>query len=147
MEIPETLQQNAGYLLNRTARIIRERISEALAPLKLAPRDVGTLRLLSDEGPMSQLALGSRHNIDRTTVVAVIDALERRELVVRVTNPKDRRSHLIHLTPRGRKTLAQAAKIVQTEQEKFLAPLGVGEWEQVRQALLKLLAAQDKIPT
>src|SRR5271163_1077455 len=89
--VPECLSQAAGFLLNRTARIIRDRVTHALLPLRLSPRDVGMLRILAEEGPLSQQALGKKHNIDRTTVVQIVDEMEGRQLMIRVTNVEDRR--------------------------------------------------------
>lgn len=141
--IPVSFQDNAGYLLNRAARIIRESITDALRPLKLTPRDVGVLRLLNERGATSQHELGQRDGIDRTTVVEIIDGLQQQELVMRVVNPQDRRRHFVHLTPRGRKVLAQADRLVKKEQDRFLAPLQPAQWETVRSALVKLIEDHD----
>jgi DNA-binding MarR family transcriptional regulator len=102
--IPISLANSAGFLLNRAAQIILDVNEQALVPLKLSPRDVGMLRVIASEGPLSQQAIGKKHNIDRTTVVQIIDSLESRDLVTRVTNQSDRRSNSLYITPRGKKT-------------------------------------------
>lgn len=140
--IPPSLCQSAGFLLNYNARIIRERLMEVLSPMHLTLRELGLLRILADEGTLNQHELGRKHGIDRTSVVQLIDQLEARQLVERSRNKDDRRSKLIFLTPRGRKTLLQAKRLVEKEQKAFLSDLSEEEWEILRVLLLKLLSSQ-----
>jgi DNA-binding MarR family transcriptional regulator len=139
-QLPVAILNSTGFLLNRTGRVWRERISAALEPLKLSTQELGLLRIIADKGPLSQQELGKRQLMDRTTVVHVLDELEKRGLVVRVKNEADRRSHLLYLTPRGKKTLARAAKIVDREQELFLSPLSRLERSVLNDYLLKLFS-------
>jgi DNA-binding MarR family transcriptional regulator len=138
--IPESLSNSIGYLLNFNGKIIRERLELVLAPLNLSLRELGVLRILESEGPLSQHVLGRRHNIDRTTTVQVIDQLEERQLVLRSQNVEDRRSNLLFLTPRGRKTLSRAIKLVNKEQNAFLAPIAESDRELLFSILCKLLS-------
>lgn len=139
--VPDCLSHSAGYLMNYNARIIRERLEAALGPLHLSLRELGIMRILESEGPLLQNELGKRQGIDRTSVVLLIDQLEKREFVQRSQNKDDRRSKFLFLTPRGRKTLSQALRLVEKEQKGFLAPLSADEWETMRRLLLKLLSA------
>lgn len=137
--VPASLENSAGFLLNRAARIIRERVTEALEPLGMSPQEMGLLKIIDAEGPNTQQALCTRHNVDRTTMVQLIDHLEERQLVMRQPSASDRRANLIYLTPRGRKTLSKTNRLAKKEQEKFLEPLSEPEWESLRQHLVKLL--------
>lgn len=138
--VPESLSQSIGYLLNFNGQLIRDRLEKVLQPLNLTLRELGVLRILESEGPLSQHVLGRRHNIDRTTTVQVIDQLEGRQLVLRSQNVEDRRSNLLFLTPRGRKTLSRALKLVNKEQTAFLSPLPDGERDALFRILLQLLS-------
>jgi MarR family transcriptional regulator, lower aerobic nicotinate degradation pathway regulator len=138
--VPESLANSIGYLLNFNGHIIRERLEHVLEPLKLSLRELGVLRILESEGPLSQHVLGRRHNIDRTTTVQVIDQLEARQLVLRSQNVEDRRSNLLFLTPRGRKTLSRALKLVSKEQNAFLSPLSEDERKSLFRILVQLLS-------
>lgn len=138
--IPSVLAESVGFLLNRNAILIRDKVTTALKPLGLSPREVGLMRILESEGPLSQQDLGKRHNVDRSTTVQLVDALEARELVIRCSNPDDRRSYLLYLTPRGKKTLVKALKIAEKEQAEFLVPLNDNERKTLQSTLLKLLS-------
>lgn len=137
--VPESLSHVIGFLLNQNGRIIRERLETVLKPLDLSLRELGVLRILDAEGPLTQHVLGRRHNIDRSTTVQIIDQLESRQLVIRSENVEDRRSNLLFLTPRGRKTFQRARKLVDKEQDLFLMGLDEQERDLLRKLLLKLL--------
>lgn len=137
--IPESLAESASFLLARSARILEAMNERALSPLKMAPRELALLRILSSEGPMTQQAIGKKHRIDRTTIVQIVDALESRDLVTRVPNQCDRRSNLLYITPRGKKTITQAVRLIDKQQQEFLAPLAPVEWENLRSALTRLI--------
>lgn len=136
--IPPSLANTAGFLLNRAGRLIHDQVEGALALIKLSTRELGILRIIN-EGALTQQELGKKHNVDRTTMVQLIDVLEQRELVTRVANSADRRSNLLYLTKRGKKTLAQGVRLADREQAKFLAPLDDAEWESLRHILTKLI--------
>ena len=137
--IPQALVDNPGFLLNRAARIVREMNNQVLKPTGLSVRDLGLLRIIASEGPLSQQELSSKHRTDRTTIVEVIDGLEKRELVIRSANAKDRRSYLLTVTPRGTKLLAAAKKLTDKEKVKFLAALTPEEWETMRALLARII--------
>ena len=141
--VPRSLAQSAGFLLNKSARIIREMNNAALAPLGLSVRELGLLRIIASEGPLSQQALGERHNTDRTTIVELIDTLEKRDLVQRIVNAKDRRAYQISLTPRGRRVLGKALRLTNKQQEKFLSALSEEEWSALRQTLIRLIVSHN----
>ncbi len=142
LHLPASIVNSTGFLLNRAARRWRDQIASALAPCKLTTQELGLLRIIDEQGPLSQQELGKKNLIDRTTIVHLLDGLEERKLTIRVRNQVDRRSHLLYLTPRGKKTLARAAKIVEKLQEHFFTPLSPQECAALKQTLLKLLIYQ-----
>lgn len=74
---------------------------EKLNEYNLTPAQFGTLAFLWKKDGISQIQLGNMMHKDRTTISGIIDRLEKENLVVRQSNPKDRRTHLIFLTPKG----------------------------------------------
>jgi len=106
-------------------------------------RMCSVLNLLADEGPMSQHQIGDLLNIDRTTMVELIDDLEREGIVRREVNPNDRRSHLIRLRPDSRAKQQKALKAFNDAADEFFAPLSAAERRQLAAMLGRLLTSTD----
>ncbi|MGZ3698565.1 MAG: MarR family winged helix-turn-helix transcriptional regulator, partial [Bdellovibrionota bacterium] len=62
-----------GYLLNKVALRIKDRLDANLEPVGLRCRHYGLLVFLEKMGPMSQHQLGELLRTDRTTMVTIID--------------------------------------------------------------------------
>ncbi len=120
-----------GQLLFVAAQAAAELADERLEPLGLSPRAWGVLSTLAEAGPLSQIELARALSIDRTAMVYLLDELEEQGLVERIRNPEDRRSFLIHQTPRGEKLRRRAARALAGQAERLLEPLSSAEREQL----------------
>src|SRR3990170_1284640 len=85
----------------RTADLLFDRIGRLLRPLNVSAAGALVLGILRDHGSMSPSEIGGRLIVTRATVTGLLDSLERRGLVKRSTNPADRRSLLVEITPDG----------------------------------------------
>src|SRR5947209_3273050 len=83
-------ENSAAYLLGRAAQEIRAGLAEALTPLKISARQMVILDLLTQREPLMQQEIGAALGIDRTSMVSLIDGLEKLALVVRECHPSDR---------------------------------------------------------
>jgi DNA-binding MarR family transcriptional regulator len=137
-QLPVGLSERLGFLLGRAHLAHRSIADRALASLGLRVKEFGALSVLVEEGPFSQQRLGERQGIDRTTMVAVIDALERGGLVERRRDPADRRAYSLHATPAGRRVLGKANRAVERAEDEFLAPLPARDRRRLK-ALLRTL--------
>ena len=63
------------------------------------------LRVLAERGELNQLELSKRVGIASTTAVPALDNLERRGLVQRARDPKDRRKYYVSLKDEGRRLI------------------------------------------
>jgi DNA-binding MarR family transcriptional regulator len=133
------MSDRLGFLLGRAHMAHREVAETALAPLGLGPRQFGTLAVLADEGPLSQQRLGERTGIDRTTMVALVDGLERSGLVERERDADDRRAYALRATPRGRRVLGRATAAAARAEAEFLAPLQAEDARRLKEILRTLI--------
>lgn len=65
------------------------------------------LRVLAERGDLNQLELSKRVGIASTTAVPALDTMEKRGLLKRMPDPKDRRKYDIRLTDEGKRLLDQ----------------------------------------
>jgi DNA-binding MarR family transcriptional regulator len=134
--LPELL----GYHLRRAHVAVFQDFARAMAGLDVTPGQVGVLQVIAANPGLSQIALGRAIGIDRSTVVAVIDRLEGRGLVVRALSPNDRRSHALRLSSAGEKTLGEIERRVRAHEKRIARALNVAERAQLIQLLTKIEA-------
>src|SRR5919204_6922175 len=82
----------AGQLFFRLWRASHTRIAEALQSIGLTPALFGLLNVLGARQGAIQQELGSAMGIDPSTMVSLIDELERAGLAERRLHPTDRRA-------------------------------------------------------
>ena len=89
-------------LLKHAQLQLTELIGPALAPYGIDGRELAVLNAIADNASPSQQEVARGLGIDRTTMVAMVDALERKGLVKRNPHPADRRKNTVELTAAGR---------------------------------------------
>ena len=117
------LSELLGYSLKRAQLRIFEDFLRCVAPLQLTPAQFSVLLLLDKNPGRNQTEIANTLGILRPNFVAMLDALESRDLCTRMRSPSDRRSHVLMLTDKGRAVLARAKKLVATKHEARLNEL------------------------
>ncbi len=92
--------------------------------------------LVLDEGePASQQEAARRLGVDRTSMVAFLDALEDKGLVERRPHAHDRRRNVVELTTAGRETMRGARAAGDEAEQRFLAALSPAAAGQLKESL------------
>ncbi|KAB1941503.1 MarR family transcriptional regulator [Micromonospora sp. ALFpr18c] len=110
-------------------------LSEGFAAHDLRGYHYRLLASLAEDGPASQADLGRRCGIDRSDVVAAINDLAGRGLLVRAPDPADRRRNVISLTDAGADEARRMTATVGRVQDELLAPLSTAERDQLTRLL------------
>ncbi len=135
-------QSACGLLFVRLAHVSRARLTEALEGMGLRPADFAVLHNLAEAGGATQLQLARALRIHPSNLVAMLDGLEVRGLLVRTRDPADRRRHLVALTRAGAKRLVAAKRAAEEAERELLEPLEPAERSQL-DGLLRRLAAHS----
>ena len=153
------IARRLGALLFTASEAAQEAGNEALRPLAVTVRHFGILTLLAHAGgaapgeheprllkrsgraasPLSQQAVGEALRIDRTTMVGLVDELERAGYVRRERNPADRRAYVLGLTSEGAEMQRRAEQSLDEAAESFFASLAEGERRELGAMLLRLI--------
>jgi DNA-binding MarR family transcriptional regulator len=91
--------QTAFIGIVRALGLLRPNTTPCGQPMSIS--EAHALGELHRGGPVSQQALADALRLQKSTVSRLVDQLERQGLVTRSTNPADRRSVLLELTPTG----------------------------------------------
>jgi len=124
-----------GYHLRRAQVAMFQNFAKVLDDWNISPGQVGVLALVKANSGINQTRVGNALGIDRSTLVAVIDRLEERDLVARTPSPTDRRSHALVLTEAGERYLAELLPQVREHERQIATKLSKGE----RATLIALL--------
>jgi DNA-binding MarR family transcriptional regulator len=136
--LPELL----GYNLRRAHLTVFQRFAADFARHDISAPQYGTLILIDANPGISQSAVAEALRFDRSTLVQIIDRLEKRGLVVREVAAHDRRSHALRLTADGRALLAKLVAVGAKHERAIAAALTAAE----REALVALLEKVYRAP-
>ena len=95
------LEKQVFLFLNIVHNSMKQRISETfrMGGFQLTPEQFLVMDTLWDEGVLTQQQIADITMRDKNSIVKLIDGLESREYVQRVSNPEDRRQNLIKVPP------------------------------------------------
>ena len=124
-----------GYQLRRAQLIVFQNFARHLADDNVTPTQFAVLELIAVNTGLSQRALASAVGTDQSTLVALLDRLQKRGWVARKRATHDRRYQVLSLTEAGIAALAHLRERVAAQDDLLAAPLSVEE----RATLMALL--------
>jgi DNA-binding MarR family transcriptional regulator len=113
-------------------------LERALAPLGLRPREFWLLAI-AGAGDISQQRMAELCGLDPSSLVAVLDGLEKRGWLRRRRNPSDRRMQWVQRTEAGDHLVAQARPRAQRAEAQQISVLSPAQQRQLIAAMHKLV--------
>ena len=138
------LADHTGYLL-RVAHDYAHRFKPEGLPEDAHPRDYSLMVALLTTGPISQQQLAEQMRVNRSLVVLIVDALERRGWVERRRDPDDRRSYRLHVTPAGKAAVEEMAPRIRAANREMAAHLSADERARLNELLREVITAGDRL--
>lgn len=138
------LADDPGFLLSRVGAAARAGFKDVLAAWGIRPQQYQVLLILDGVGGASQQELCTAARVDSGNMVELLDGLERLGYARRARDDRDRRRHLVTVTPPGQAALAQLRQAVADYNEHFLGPLSEEERRVLSAILAKLFATTDE---
>lgn len=135
---PARSEPDLSYLLDHTSHVLRTRMAAALAELGLTSR-MHCVLVHALEEERTQIQLAEIGDMDKTTMVVTVDALEEAELAERRPSSTDRRARIIAVTPRGAELARRSQEVVDRVHRETLAHLGDDEAKALLGALNALV--------
>jgi DNA-binding MarR family transcriptional regulator len=135
-----------AFLLSSLGFTVSRGFHRILEPLELEPGEFALLRAVDASGGESQNALAERLHISPSWMVAIVDQLERRELLERRPHARDRRVRNLHLTAAGKKLLKEAERSAQQFDRQVTEPLTETELQELLELLQRVAASLDLQP-
>ncbi|MGM0215304.1 MarR family winged helix-turn-helix transcriptional regulator [Enterococcus sp. AZ109] len=99
------INQSLGYLLNTSARSVKSIMNFKLKSEGITTAQWAVLKLLSEKGPLTQVAIAEHLKSDKATAGAVIEKIKKKELVQKTKSVSDKRAFNVSLTEEGEKVV------------------------------------------
>lgn len=111
-----------SYLLDHTSHVLRTRMAAALGEIGLTAR-MHCVLVHALEEERTQIQLAEIGDMDKTTMVVTVDALESAGLAERRPSSRDRRARIIAVTEEGARVAGRSQEIVDRVHQEALGTL------------------------
>lgn len=133
-------------VLMKAFRALERRANASVEGLGLCLSDFAILEILLHRGPLPVNAIGARIPLTSGSTTTAVDRLERRRLVQRELDAKDRRTRVVHLTREGRLLIEDAFARHSADMETATSGLNATEKATATRLLRKLGTSAAGIP-
>jgi DNA-binding MarR family transcriptional regulator len=131
-----------SFLIAQVGAHAASQFAKRLRKLKLAPQHAGILRILNSTPGITQQRLAATLEMVPSRLVVLIDDMEKRGLIERRENLRDRRRYALHITQKGHSTLDEIGCVAREHSESLLAGISHDEQRQLA-TLLQRIADQQ----
>src|ERR1700730_8370014 len=107
---PTRTVADLSYLLSHASRVLATQMTAAFAEIGITPRAYCVL-FHALEAERTQIQLAEISDLDKTTMVATVDELEKAGLAERRPSTTDRRARIVAVTEAGERAVTEGAKI------------------------------------
>ncbi|MDG4823219.1 MarR family winged helix-turn-helix transcriptional regulator [Asanoa sp. WMMD1127] len=142
---PGRSSPDLSFLLDHTSHVLRSRMSAALAEIGLTPR-MHCVLVHALEEERTQIQLAELGDMDKTTMVVTVDALESAGLAERRASSVDRRARIVAVTDEGARMARRSQEIVDQVHAEALDALPATERKTLLRALERLVGGHLAAP-
>ncbi|MEV4400079.1 MarR family winged helix-turn-helix transcriptional regulator [Nonomuraea sp. NPDC049607] len=142
---PARTEHDLSFLLDHTSHVLRTRMAAALAELGLTAR-MHCVLVHALEEERTQIQLAEIGDMDKTTMVVTVDALEKAGLAERRPSSTDRRARIIAVTEKGAQVARRSQEIVDGVHTAALGSIPDQEREVLVRALNRLVTGHLETP-
>ena len=131
------------WLLHRAAQRMRSATGEQAKKHGIQLRDYIVLSALGKTPNLTQAELGKTLGLDKTTLMSQLDRLERVGLVVRRSDPRDRRARIPEITESGNTLRAKVASACDSVEAAVLNSFSPDDVQVFRRMLFEIIGDSD----
>lgn len=133
-----------GYNLKRAYMVVQADFRETLGKGGLTARVFSALTLVVEQPGITQSDLARALRIERSGLVAIVDELEEKKLLKRVSVPGNRRVQPLRPTAAGKKVFRSVLQTVRGHEDRLFSVLAPEEQVQLLTLLKKFRQGTEK---
>jgi DNA-binding MarR family transcriptional regulator len=127
-----------GFQVRRAQIAMYRDFNATLKPVDLTQKQYAVLALLRANPGASQIAIAGTLGMDRATMMAIVDRLQDRHLLVRERSKTDRRRQELYLTEEGLAQFEDANRLIAKHEGRFLKRFSPQEVRQLMGMLRRI---------
>jgi MarR family transcriptional regulator for hemolysin len=128
-------EKSVSYWVGLTAHLFETALNNELAGTGITLRQVQVLACLALYGEMSQSELALQIRIEPSTLVRILDRMERDEWIERRPSPEDRRKKIVHPTEKVVSKWATIIECGERLEKRAIAGLGTAQLKSLNDTL------------
>jgi DNA-binding MarR family transcriptional regulator len=143
------LNESLYYQIVRTAMHMKTGLYRALynSGLGITPEQWSVLSCLWESEGLSPHEIGRRTGRDKFTISRILKLLEKKGLILKKPDPRDKRRNSIHLTSSGRELQAPLTRVVEEYCSSVFQDLTTDEIAYLQRVHERIIANIDRLST
>ena len=138
------LEDLPGHYIRRLQQIAVGIFLDETAEHGITPVQFALLTAVRQDDGLDQRTIAGKIGFDTSTIGAVVDRLESRELIRRMVSPDDKRVRLLSLTPAGETLLKRVIPAMLRAQERMLEPLAKADRPKFMQMIRRIVDGNNE---
>ena len=134
------IQDSLGLMIYRTALALKSALQRCFKEkgFEITAEQWVIMRHLWEDEGISQREIGEKAAKDKPNITRMLDALEKKRLIFRQPDPRDRRKFCVYLTKEGKQLHERLLPLAQTLRERVTRSLSQPEIDRVKETLSKI---------
>ncbi|QRM57251.1 MarR family transcriptional regulator [Sinorhizobium sp. BG8] len=141
----KTIYEMPGHLIRRAHQISTAIFAEECMAFDVTAIQYSALCAIGMHESLDATRLSRLIAFDRATIGGVLERMEAKGWIERVSSPKDRRVKLLRLTPEGENLVERVESAVQRAQKRLLEPLAAEDRKEFLRLLSQLAQVHNDI--
>lgn len=134
------VKESLGFIIYRTALALKSALQRFFKEhgYEITPEQWGIIRHLGEEEGLSQREIGEKSSKDTPNITRMLDALEKKGIIFRQADPRDRRKHCVYLTKEGKQLHERLSPLAQNLRQRVTQNLAQQEIDRLKDTLNKI---------
>ena len=132
------LNQCINFLLTTAQHAVFQRLSARLAIYDITPAHYGVLSCLWEKEFVTPKQISESLCLDTSTISGVLDRMQKKDLISRLTDSEDRRSVQVTITDKGRELKEPVQQIIEEVNREIMQIFSEEDQEKLKDALWKI---------
>ncbi|OEH93792.1 MarR family winged helix-turn-helix transcriptional regulator [Bacillus solimangrovi] len=132
------LDESVGYLIALCSSLLERELHRRFRSFDVTPEQWAVLNRLWEQDGLTPKQLAEKTFKDQSNTTRILSKLEKKDIIIRKSHPKDQRSHFIFLTEQGKSLKSDLVPIAVDVLEKALEGIPKENEEELKKLLKQI---------